>query len=369
MPTPAPRPPGDAGEPDPTTTAGRWAYYCGVRGILNGIAAHLPKQEWPHRWEAWNEPNGGCTYLNNHCDPAVCAQLDQPADNLDPATGTYTCSATGDEDASCAAGSGAAGAAKAACLWIEARNVVVQYPGHAGDEVAAGSFSFPSTGYLAPYATLLSSQGYHPGTWAVHDYGDPTASGWLGRPVAQQLQPFASALGSQTAGTHNQLWITESGVLLTDRDRSYAGYQSIPCASASLGRPGLHARRLHQRQRERPDHERGGILRSRSGDRRAARDCALLVPVQGRRRCVGLGAAGSQRQSARRILHVDRAASGGMLRHSGGAAVSPRVALVTCAELPELGEDEPLLLDALRDRGVDAQPAVWDDAAVDWALV
>jgi hypothetical protein len=55
-----------------------------------------------------------------------------------------------------------------------------------------------------------------------------------------------------------------------------------------------------------------------------------------------------------------------MLRQSGGAAVSPRVALVTCAELPELGEDEPLLLEALRERGVDAQPAVWDDAAVDW---
>jgi glutathione synthase/RimK-type ligase-like ATP-grasp enzyme len=47
--------------------------------------------------------------------------------------------------------------------------------------------------------------------------------------------------------------------------------------------------------------------------------------------------------------------------------MSARVALVTCAELPELGEDEPLLLHALRDRGVDARPEVWDDAAVDWA--
>jgi glutathione synthase/RimK-type ligase-like ATP-grasp enzyme len=64
---------------------------------------------------------------------------------------------------------------------------------------------------------------------------------------------------------------------------------------------------------------------------------------------------------------VDRAAPGGVLRQPGGAAVSARVALVTCAELPELGEDEPLLLHALRDRGVDAQPEVWDDAAVDWA--
>jgi hypothetical protein len=43
------------------------------------------------------------------------------------------------------------------------------------------------------------------------------------------------------------------------------------------------------------------------------------------------------------------------------------VALVTCAQFPQLGEDEPLLLDALRERGVDARPAVWDDPAIDWA--
>ena len=225
--------PGDAGEPDPTTTAGRWAYYCGIRGILNGIAAHLPQNEWPHRWEAWNEPNGGCTYLNNHCSPAECAQINQPASNFDSSTNSYTCSSTGPGDISCATGSDAGGAAKAACLWIEARNAIVQYPGHAGDEVAAGSFSFPSTGYLSSYVGLLNNQGYHPGTWSVHDYGDPTASGWLGRPVALQLQAFDTALGSQTQGISNQLWITESGVLLTDRDRTYTGFASIPCASAS----------------------------------------------------------------------------------------------------------------------------------------
>jgi hypothetical protein len=228
---------GDAGEPDPTTTAGRWAYYCGVRGILNGIAAHLPPSEWPHHWEAWNEPNGGCTYLNNHCTPAECAQINQPASNFDASINSYTCSATGPGDTSCAAGADDGGAAKAACLWIEARNTIVQYPGHSSDEVAAGSFSFPSTGYLAGYAGLLNNRGYHPGTWAVHDYGDPTASGWLGRPVATQLQAFETALGSQTQGISNQLWVTESGVLLTDRDRTYTGYESIPCVSASSAVP------------------------------------------------------------------------------------------------------------------------------------
>ena len=44
----------------------------------------------------------------------------------------------------------------------------------------------------------------------------------------------------------------------------------------------------------------------------------------------------------------------------------PRVAIATCAELPELADDEPMLLDALRVRGVDAAPAVWDDDSVDW---
>jgi glutathione synthase/RimK-type ligase-like ATP-grasp enzyme len=46
--------------------------------------------------------------------------------------------------------------------------------------------------------------------------------------------------------------------------------------------------------------------------------------------------------------------------------VSARIALATCAELPRLGGDEPLLLDALRDRGATAEPVVWDDPAVEW---
>ena len=44
----------------------------------------------------------------------------------------------------------------------------------------------------------------------------------------------------------------------------------------------------------------------------------------------------------------------------------PRVAIATCAEVPELADDEPMLLDALRVLGVDAVPAVWDDDSVDW---
>jgi glutathione synthase/RimK-type ligase-like ATP-grasp enzyme len=44
-----------------------------------------------------------------------------------------------------------------------------------------------------------------------------------------------------------------------------------------------------------------------------------------------------------------------------------RIALATCAALPDLDLDEQLLLGPLRALGVDTQPAVWDDGTVDWA--
>ncbi|MEV4137703.1 hypothetical protein AB0J72_36715 [Dactylosporangium sp. NPDC049742] len=43
-----------------------------------------------------------------------------------------------------------------------------------------------------------------------------------------------------------------------------------------------------------------------------------------------------------------------------------RVALVTCAKLPDLDEDDQSLVPALAAAGVTAVPAVWDDPAVDW---
>lgn len=47
--------------------------------------------------------------------------------------------------------------------------------------------------------------------------------------------------------------------------------------------------------------------------------------------------------------------------------VDPRVALVTCAALPDLDPDDRGVLGPLADLGVPAEPAVWDDPAVDWA--
>lgn len=46
---------------------------------------------------------------------------------------------------------------------------------------------------------------------------------------------------------------------------------------------------------------------------------------------------------------------------------APRIALATCAALPQLDPDDAPLLAALAARGVDARATVWDDPAVDWA--
>jgi glutathione synthase/RimK-type ligase-like ATP-grasp enzyme len=47
--------------------------------------------------------------------------------------------------------------------------------------------------------------------------------------------------------------------------------------------------------------------------------------------------------------------------------VTRRVALATCAALPDLDPDDQPLVSALAKRGVDAVAAVWDDRRVDWA--
>jgi hypothetical protein len=45
---------------------------------------------------------------------------------------------------------------------------------------------------------------------------------------------------------------------------------------------------------------------------------------------------------------------------------APRVALATCSLYPQLEADDAVLLPALAERGVTAEPAIWDDADVDW---
>ncbi|MFC6021082.1 RimK family alpha-L-glutamate ligase [Plantactinospora solaniradicis] len=52
---------------------------------------------------------------------------------------------------------------------------------------------------------------------------------------------------------------------------------------------------------------------------------------------------------------------------SHAARGNPRVALITCAELPELDPDDRLLSAPLAERGISVEPVIWDSAEVDWA--
>jgi hypothetical protein len=45
----------------------------------------------------------------------------------------------------------------------------------------------------------------------------------------------------------------------------------------------------------------------------------------------------------------------------------PTVALVTCAEVPDLDPDDRLLLDPLAGHGIQVRAAVWDDPGTDWS--
>ncbi len=47
--------------------------------------------------------------------------------------------------------------------------------------------------------------------------------------------------------------------------------------------------------------------------------------------------------------------------------MTSRIAIATAAEFPDLDEDGSVLIDALAERDLAAEPAVWSDADVDWA--
>lgn len=51
---------------------------------------------------------------------------------------------------------------------------------------------------------------------------------------------------------------------------------------------------------------------------------------------------------------------------SSPKASSMDIALITCAALPDLAEDDRSLVAAFAERGLDARPAIWNDPAQDW---
>ncbi|MFC4150333.1 RimK family alpha-L-glutamate ligase [Micromonospora mangrovi] len=56
-----------------------------------------------------------------------------------------------------------------------------------------------------------------------------------------------------------------------------------------------------------------------------------------------------------------------MTDHHQSTRGRPRVALVTCAALPDLDPDDRLVLAPLAALGVAAEPVIWDDPSVDWS--
>ena len=212
-----------------------------------------------------------------------------------------------------------------------------------------------------------------PTTYSIHDYGDPAGSGLLGQTRTDELTAFDAALARDTAAARapaTQLWVTESGVNLTDRDLGYAEARSLRCTGAPGSTLPFTLGACLDGNASAQAAARAGVLRPAVGHGRPAGDRGLLVPIRRVPPAAGTRVCWTPWSGPAGVLRVDAAAGHcmpGRSRKQPGEHVSARVALATCAELPQLGEDEPLLLDALRDRGIDAEPAVWDDPGVDWA--
>jgi hypothetical protein len=193
-PFPTARPSWDEAIPDPTTTAGYWAYRCGVQGILAELS-RLPGRQQPHTWEALNEPEAFAIFRGSGAAPA--SECDVGADPQPN------------------------GAAKAACDEAIASAEIHGFAGHGDDTVIAGTFQHPYVSYLAPYVTELARQmpgSEFPGVWSVHDYREVT-DGYVDSD-ATELSAFDLALAHDTGGRAHSLWITEAATVLTSTVRS-----------------------------------------------------------------------------------------------------------------------------------------------------
>jgi len=224
------RPSFDAPAPDPTTPDGYWSYRCGIEGILGAIS-RLPADEQPHVWEPFNEPDTVSLYQ----EPAASGSGSAAPATSTPATSTAPATATAPTTTAPTTTTGPAtqpsgcpvtatgvpgGAAKAACDYVLADQLIHQFSGHAGDTLLAGVFSRMSPTYLEQYVSQLSSAlpgASFPASWAVHDYSGVTR-GYQGSSLAD-LTSFDRELGTDTGGRAKALWITEAGMLLDSRTK------------------------------------------------------------------------------------------------------------------------------------------------------
>jgi hypothetical protein len=241
-PIPSSRPAFDAPAPDPTTPAGYWDYRCGVEGIL-GAVSRLPAADQPHVWESFNEPDTVALYRTGDAEGAGGASADNgpsadtgtsadadgaSADtgtSADPSGSTSTSASVpppADQADGCALTANGVpdGAAKAACDYVLADQVIHQFAGHQADTLLAGVFSRMSPTYLEHYVTTLAAAlpgSSFPASWAIHDYSGVTR-GYLGSSLAD-LEAFDRELGTDTGGRAKDLWITEAGMLLNSRTK------------------------------------------------------------------------------------------------------------------------------------------------------
>lgn len=226
------------------TNAG-YDYYCGVLGIMSAIGESQIGSDPVTDWEAFNEPNGSTqsnsngggyngalgattTYAYGACGtaeynglPNDCGGTTSPSTNL------------------CYTANNDCGPTEAAELWELAQSVATGWFSSDNFTVAALTMSDAQNttwlnGYAGPIVDFyIGASGYDfagltqwPGTWAVHDYDDPSsATGLTG-----DISAFTNALDNDF-GTANDIWITETGVNLSDsteddQDRYYSGASS-----------------------------------------------------------------------------------------------------------------------------------------------
>jgi hypothetical protein len=205
--------------PDPTTPAGYWSYRCGVEGIL-GAVSRLPADEQPHVWEAFNEPDtipiyqmpggestGAASSTGSSAPASDAASSVQPSSGAAPGCAVTP---TGIAD----------GPAKAACGYVLADRLIHGFAGHAGDTLLAGVFSHLSPTYLQQYVAQLAHAlpaAEFPASWAVHDYSGVTR-GYQGSSL-DALAAWDKDLGADSGGRAKDVWITETGMLLSSRRR------------------------------------------------------------------------------------------------------------------------------------------------------
>lgn len=181
-------------------------YQCGVEGIIGALANNNLA---PTRYEAWNEPDSDCEYLTyggGGCDPnangAACT------------TGTP--------------GTGGSGADHAADLFAMA--IAADITENRSDQIAAGTFTHPSTAYFNDYQCWLGHEGYYPTRYSYHDYVDVSSYSAVGAdPAGVNFDKDLYQTFAQAGKTQPLVWITEAAADLTSSSPTYSNGNSVTC--------------------------------------------------------------------------------------------------------------------------------------------